>query len=374
MSKILSVCMIIRDSEEILKKTLPNLVRCADEVIVVDTGSLDNTVKVAQGLGARVFHFKWANDFALARNESIKHAEGDWILWIDADEYVKEEDILKLKEILSLSEEDAYNLPLYECKEGELKGDMFYFRVKVFRNRKGYHFRRAINEQVCDAQGRYITGKILSSNISIYHWGGRLDPEKMRRKKERNIEMLKAVIAGNEGDPYYHFLLANNYKDIGQYELAIGEYDRVIQIMPQGELTSHSYTKKAWCFYHLKKMDEASKNARKAIELNPFDAGAYNILGIAHAVARRLEEAVKIFEHSKNLKMPVHAGSMVSLKQYKYFPHYLLGNTYALMGEKEKAIRHFKKAYEFEPDEEVRKKIEILENASLLQGGKIDGR
>ena len=82
----LSVCMIVRDEERNLPRCLKSVKSIADEIIVVDTGSQDNTVLVAKELGADVYYFEWCDDFAAARNESLKHATGDWIFQIDADE------------------------------------------------------------------------------------------------------------------------------------------------------------------------------------------------------------------------------------------------------------------------------------------------
>ncbi len=83
---MLSVCMIVRDEEKVLSRCLKSVEGIADELIVVDTGSKDNTITIAKDFDARVFHFEWCDDFAAARNESLKHATGDWILQIDADE------------------------------------------------------------------------------------------------------------------------------------------------------------------------------------------------------------------------------------------------------------------------------------------------
>ena len=84
----LSVCMIVKDEEETLPICLKSIKDIADEIIVVDTGSKDKTVEVAKSFGAKVYFFKWINDFSAARNESLKYATSDWLLVLDADEYL----------------------------------------------------------------------------------------------------------------------------------------------------------------------------------------------------------------------------------------------------------------------------------------------
>src|SRR5437667_7943437 len=86
MSNSLSLTMIVRNEEATLAACLSSAADLVDEIVVVDTGSTDGTKEVAARFGARVFDFPWRDDFAAARNESLSHARGNWILWLDGDE------------------------------------------------------------------------------------------------------------------------------------------------------------------------------------------------------------------------------------------------------------------------------------------------
>src|SRR5690242_5378631 len=81
----ISACLIVKNEEANLLRCLGSIRSSVDEIVVVDTGSTDRTVSVAESLGARVFHFEWCDDFSAARNESLRHAIGDWIIWVDGD-------------------------------------------------------------------------------------------------------------------------------------------------------------------------------------------------------------------------------------------------------------------------------------------------
>jgi glycosyltransferase involved in cell wall biosynthesis len=81
----LTVCMIVRDEAENLRRALASVAGVADEVVVVDTGSTDDSAAVAGQLGARVGHFRWCDDFAAARNAALAMARGAWVLSLDAD-------------------------------------------------------------------------------------------------------------------------------------------------------------------------------------------------------------------------------------------------------------------------------------------------
>ena len=103
-----SACLIVRNEERSLERTLASLADLVQEVIVVDTGSEDGTKEVAARQGARVADFQWVDDFAAARNESLRLATGEWIFWLDADEWLDEENRPKLRELLAgLGDENA---------------------------------------------------------------------------------------------------------------------------------------------------------------------------------------------------------------------------------------------------------------------------
>src|SRR5262249_33980822 len=92
-----SLCMIVRDEEANLPACLASAADLVDEVVVVDTGSTDRTREVAARFGARVFDFPWVDDFAAARNESLRHATGDWVFWMDADDRLDEDNRGRLR-------------------------------------------------------------------------------------------------------------------------------------------------------------------------------------------------------------------------------------------------------------------------------------
>ncbi len=356
---LISACMIVKNEEEMLKQTLPDLINSVDEVILVDTGSEDNTAEYGRSLGAKVSSFPWINDFAAARNESIKHAQGEWIIWIDADEYVKPEDMQKLKGILTETRENMFGFPIRECKLGEFSEISSYFRFKVFRNHRGFHFERPINEQVCDKEGRVVYGENLE-DISIYHWGNHLSKEWYQKKKMRNIPILEALLKNNPNDINLHYLLAGCYSKIGKVAEAIEEYTRVVELDPRGKLAQECLAKKAWCQYSLKMAQEAYDTARQVLELNDTDVSAYNVIAavlIAIGDHKKASEVLGFAEKMVEKEVEMKQGSRW---QREYMLPFLSGCLFEVQGNNEEALREYQKAAQFDATASVLGKIEGL--------------
>src|SRR6516164_2873056 len=103
-----SLCMIVKDEAANLPACLGSVADLVDEMIVVDTGSTDDTKTVAERLGANVYDFDWVDHFAAARNESIRHATGDWVFWLDGDERLDDDNRGKLRALFErLCDENA---------------------------------------------------------------------------------------------------------------------------------------------------------------------------------------------------------------------------------------------------------------------------
>lgn len=360
---LISACMIVKNEEGMLRRTLPVLKNSVDEIILVDTGSSDNTVKIAEENGAKIFNFKWIDNFSAARNESLKHAKSDWIIWIDADEMIKKEDWIVLKDFLKTADKDAYCLEIRECKPGTYNYDDTYTRVKILRNNKGIHFERAFNEQVHSKDGASITGPIIP-NVHIYHWGARLEKDAKELKKERNIRILQEQIKSNPNDPYFHFFLASNYNEIGKTEESVAEYQKTIDLKPSENILISAYTSIAFGLYKLKKAKEAFIMAKAAMAIDPNEAGAYCLIGLILGGAGSYKEAIDLLEYASKIDPAKSRSASQNIRNCKYLPYYYEGIVYQMAQDRTKAKEAYKKAFEFEQSEEVKQKLEELKNVA----------
>lgn len=188
--------MIVKNEEELLPQCLDSIKDVVDELIIVDTGSTDRTVEIAESYGARVYHHPWKGSFSEARNHSIKYATCDWILQIDADEELEAKDIPILRAALRHKDYNSVLVSLVSEMSGGLS--INYFQ-RIYRSGKAHYEGIVHNQIVCEGEG-------LITDIRIHHYGYNLDPKQMKKKHKRTENLLKKQIAE---DPDFLFAWSN---------------------------------------------------------------------------------------------------------------------------------------------------------------------
>ncbi len=200
---LLSTCMIVRNEEDFLERCLASIRPFTDELIVVDTGSTDGTIAIAEGYADRLIHHPWADDFSAARNRSIADAAGEWIFYIDADEELPPGGGKKLCESLDSFPEDMDHLYLMIRNLDGTGGILSEFpALRLFRNGRGIRFEGIVHNQViCRGAGGTLP-------IALIHYGYALTPEKMEQKFQRTFSLTKKQIAEEPNNPFYYHNLA----------------------------------------------------------------------------------------------------------------------------------------------------------------------
>jgi len=230
----ISLCMIVKNEEDFLSQCLQSVKEVVDEIVLVDTGSSDATLESAHSFKAKVFQHEWKEDFSDARNVSLKHATSDWILFLDADEILDQKSAQMLLEILQRTEHFGFFFCIYSVKaNGFVSGR--HYTVRLFRNQEGVRFVGKIHEQILPM------GKLAYSGMSIYHFGYDLDPETMKRKKERNAHILKQILAKSGEDPILRYHLANTHLLLGEYEQAIEHATKGMELTKEFKEKNYLY-------------------------------------------------------------------------------------------------------------------------------------
>lgn len=191
----LSATLIVRDEERFLEDCLKSLAGRVDEIVVVDTGSVDRSKAIAQDLGARLFDYTWHDDFAAARNFAIDQSSGDWLLYIDADERLGGYDQAQLETQLSDPGQIGYTVNFRPAL-----GYSRYREYRLFRKHPQLRFRGSVHESLVPALDELCAAdawQIGDSVMMIDHLGYEGD---LRHKHRRNLPLLRARL---ERDPWH---------------------------------------------------------------------------------------------------------------------------------------------------------------------------
>lgn len=212
----LSLCMIVKDEEEMLPKCLGAVADFVDELIVVDTGSTDKTVEIAESFGAKVLHHKWTGDFSEARNIGFDAATSDWKMFLDADEVLVEGEGPKLRELLGHTWREAiYLVETNYTGDIEHGTSVDHNALRIFRNRPEYRFKDRIHEQIAYALPA-IPERFETSTVRIDHFGYLGVVREERDKSRRNIELLEQQIAEGNSSAFVEFNLGSEYLAIDE--------------------------------------------------------------------------------------------------------------------------------------------------------------
>ncbi len=221
----ISLCMIVKDEEAMLGRCLEAVAAHVDELIVVDTGSKDRTVEIAQSFGATVLHHVWTGDFAEARNASLDAATGDWILYLDADEVLVDGDGPRLRALAGRTWREA--LYLVETNHtGELEDGtaVTHNALRMFRRRPAYRFHGRLHEQFAHRLPGFLPERLEATDVRIDHFGYLGAVRDAKEKSRRNIELVRRQIAEGEDTPFLHFNLGSELIAADQPQAALEEF------------------------------------------------------------------------------------------------------------------------------------------------------
>lgn len=204
----LSLCLIARDEEERIGACLDSVAPFVDEMVVVDTGSTDQTRQIAHACGARVFDSPWTESFAQARNRSLELAQGRWLFWMDADDVISPECGAGLRELIRRhpKRDAAFQVQVrIPPGPGEFSPSLVD-HVKLFPNRPDLRFEHRIHEQILPALRR-IGLPVLFSDLFVTHAHYDRSPEGQAKKRRRDFRLLELDLKDHPGHPFVLFNL-----------------------------------------------------------------------------------------------------------------------------------------------------------------------
>lgn len=263
-----SLCMIVKDEEEMLPRCLASVKDYVDEIVVVDTGSTDRTIEIAKRFGAQIYHHPWEDNFSKHRNQSISYATGDWFLILDADEEIIEGTGSVIREAIKEAKFDSIAFQVISLYAGGKKS--LHTQQRLFRNNSGIHYKDRIHNRLVGVKTTCIYP------IKVLHHGYNVPFEKAKLKHERRLNILKREIEDDSQNPTLHHYLAASYLSLPDYEKAAQEGVLAIELADKkGEAGNFFY---AWThyiaaasLYHIGRLDESNHICRIGLDRFPDD-------------------------------------------------------------------------------------------------------
>lgn len=339
MKPLLSICMIVKNEEKVLRRCLDSVKDIADEIIIVDTGSEDSTKDIAVEYTNLVYEYKWKNDFSKARNFAASKASGEWIMAIDADEYVDSESFTDFKN--SLRTDTKYNILSVQIVNFIGYNGMqtsLNYHERIYRNNGLIYYYRNIHEMLKHKNDNEKRGL---AKLNIFHSGYMKTVVKEKNKSKRNLSLL---INKKKKDPIDYYFIGNEYQGLGELEKAIESYKKGYQLK---DGLNYDWVRKL--IVRLIICLNASVRNKEALEIINACEEVYSELvdfkflkGKIYKEQDRVKEAINIFENILGNKETLIADT--SPDYLEYLPHRFLGELYEQEEEKlELAVHHYSK-------------------------------
>ncbi len=342
---MISLCMIVKDEAATLSRTLATVQGVVGEIVVVDTGSVDDTVAIAQSYGANIHSFDWKNDFAAARNESLRHATGDWVLVLDADEVLLPETAQVLQNLDQgqplgdIAAGDVLALNLLRLELGAPQAP-YTLITRCFRRRPEITFNRPYHETVDDSvaalQAQDVRWQVITlGEVALHHTGYEPAVVVQRGKFDRARTTMEGYLAGHPDDGYLLNKLAALYVESDQSAAALPLLNRALeQTDTLDDLTRYEL------YYHraLAQADHPDKAASdyeaalaQAVP-SRLKLGAWINYGSLKKAQGELEGAIDLFQQA------------IAAEPNLAIAHYNLGATHRARGYLDEAIAAYERA------------------------------
>jgi tetratricopeptide (TPR) repeat protein len=335
----LSLCMIVKNEEKELPLCVNSVKPVLDEIIIVDTGSADNTKEVARQLGARVFDFPWADDFSAARNHSILRATGDYILWLDADDRVDEGEVEKirlLKQNFPWKKNQAYYLTVNSQSPAD--GETHFYQLRIFPNVAGARFEGRVHEQVF-YRLKELGIESVQTDIMIRHTGYR-DEATIRQKSERNLKIIEDELGGDPQNLVLHYNAARTLGGIGRLAEAIEHMEKILgneriqekekQFFLEASILTGKY------YADSGRYDRAATIFKDLARQFPENGLAH--FGLGESLYKLKDYGGAIEAMQQSLRFPIEINMFpVNLGKLKYYQLHILGECYMETGQEELA-------------------------------------
>lgn len=351
----ISLCMIVKNEEKVLARCLDSVKEIADEIIIVDTGSEDQTKKIAKQYTDKVYDFEWIDEFAAARNFAFSKASKEYILWLDADDVFMEEDQQKLLDLKKTLDPSVDSVTMHYNLAFDAKGNVISSlrRNRLVKRSRNFRWEGAVHECLV------VGGVIFNSDIAVTHKKERADTG------NRNIEIYERRLARGEvfspRDLYYY---ANELLDHQRHQEAAEYYIKFLDT-EQGWFEDNiaACGKLSDIYIHLKDWDNAMKYSLQSFKYDAPRAEACCRIGFLFLRQNMVKQAAAWYKIATQLEKPGENLGFVNHACWTWLPHLQLCVCYDRLGLHQQAYEHNEIARSYRPNDQS-----ILYNKQYFEG------
>lgn len=361
MNATISLAMIVRDVEKTLDRCLEGFSQCVDEIIIVDTGSLDKTVEIAQKYTDKIYHFKWIDDFSAARNFSFEKCTCDMVYWADGDDYILPADIKKIKEYDFTNKDFVLCKYIYAHDEFGANKSVVP-RERFFRRSLGLKWEGEIHEAIL------LRGNYYMSDIETHH-------DKQHGTSERNLAILERIVEKNPTNSRNLYYLGKEYLDFNRIDDAINFLLKFLDCSDAfWENTFQAHYKLANCYLNKGDDKKFLYHIFESIKIEDRQAEPFYFLGLYYMNKGNWQRGARWFEVCTQMGRPKDLLSPFQPEYYTWLPHLNACVCYNSIGEMQKAYDHNEKVLEYRPkDSRAVNNKRVLAAALKREKGLKDG-
>ncbi len=328
----LSVCLIVKNEEKVIKRCLDIVKQIADEIIVVDTGSSDNTKEIAKKYTDKVYEFKWCDDFSFARNYSFSLASCDYIMWIDADDIIPNKSIQIINNLKEKMNADTYMLR-YDLSVVNRKSQFSFWRERIVRNNNNAKWNGAVHECITPfGKIEYINANIIHSKIE-------------HRNPKRNLMIYYKTRKIRELSPREQYYFSRELYDNGYYRASIKNFKKFIN-SKKGWIVNviDAYYIIGLSYIALKEYNKALKYLLQALEFTAPRPDISCAIGDCYLMSKNYNLSKDWYLLALNYQQVSNKHTFVQNTHYGYYPAIQLCLCYYNLGDLSKAIYYNEKA------------------------------
>jgi tetratricopeptide (TPR) repeat protein len=339
----ISLCMIVKDEEALLPRCLQSVQNAVDEMIVVDTGSTDHTVEIAQQLGAAVYHHAWKDDFAEARNESLRHAQGDWVLVLDADETLIPDCLPSLRRAVQSPNCLAVTLLREEIGAQQ---NPYSLLCRLFRRHSQIRFQRPYHETVDDSVAMLLaqepSWELYSLPMAaIAHDGYRPEAIAQQGKSDRAERIMSRYLKAYPQDAYICSKLGALYVAQGLNAEGLALLQQGLALQPEAAAIAYEL------HYHLGLAYAASRQV--ALAQQHYEQALATELPDSLKLAAYINLAALYGDRNAWTQAEALLTHVLEIQPEWAIAHYNLGLIYKAQGNLSAAIAAYQKAIALQP-------------------------